>query len=129
LATIITANRPEQDELDEIARILAEVEGLTADEMLAELAEQNAERRMQNAEAEEPAPISMSLEQSAVAAPRTNGVSEVAGPVLASDLLPETNGASAWPEAKRADRRILFSLCYFSSEEEEFTEDKYRLLL
>jgi natural product biosynthesis luciferase-like monooxygenase protein len=114
LALIITANQPEQDELDEIARILAEIEALTPEQLQASW------------EADAPAFEPPAPPEPAFARPAMPDSYRDA--VLETHDLP-TNGRVIDTYAQAPDKGMQFSLYYFSSDEQEFTGDKYRLLI
>ncbi|HEX6288914.1 MAG TPA: MupA/Atu3671 family FMN-dependent luciferase-like monooxygenase [Herpetosiphonaceae bacterium] len=115
LAEAIAAEQPEPEELDEIARILAEVEGLELDQLSAELM------------------AVWITEPAELAAPPAPVVHEFVE-LPSAPILPiepprvTTNGRRALLPPS-VEQPMQFSLCYFSSDEAVLTDDKYRLLL
>ncbi|HEY0606488.1 MAG TPA: MupA/Atu3671 family FMN-dependent luciferase-like monooxygenase, partial [Herpetosiphonaceae bacterium] len=124
LAEAIAAQQPAPEELDEIARILAEIEGLAPEELAEELLSGSLDDLPPATIAPQPtngetAPVIIPAAPSAtiqqIQPPRT--------PLTERPINPRP----ALPSA--AEQPMQFSLCYFSSDEAVLTDDKYRLLL
>ena len=140
LAEAIAAEQPAPEELDEIARILAEVESLGSDELSAELLALSLADPIVPSEPPVVAPappITVAPSEHAPAPIEVTPLPVADAPPSVTILPIEPpraptngNGHSRPTLAPvHGERPMQFSLCYFSSDEAVLTDDKYRLLL